>query len=412
MKITIIHMRYLPDLTGTGPLVAALATALTRLGEDVTVITSFPHYGKRPSAGMPGGRIRGGGREDGVRVVRTVGFPYAAGSTFGRGLDYGLYSLFSVAAGLAAPRPDVVLAVAPPLTAGLSGWLVGAVRSAPLVFNAQDIWPDGLVRMGKLRNRAVIRSAERLERLTYRVARRVTVLSDGMKENLLQKGIPREKIAVIPNWVDLDAFRPSDEMSPLRSELGLEDAFVVLFAGNLGFAAGLESVIRAAHLLREEPNLAFLVVGEGSAKPAVMRLTQDLGLSNVHFVTSQLPQRLSEVFRAAGLSLVTLRAGMGAVSVPSKTMAIMASARPVLAAVPQDSEVRRIVGEAQAGRCIDPEDPAALAAEIIALRGDRERLEWFGANGRRYAAAHFDRPQIVGRYHRLLREVAAERSGG
>jgi colanic acid biosynthesis glycosyl transferase WcaI len=103
---------------------------------------------------------------------------------------------------------------------------------------------------------------------------------------------------------------------------------------------------------------------------------------------------------------------MGALSVPSKTLAIMASARPVLAAVPQDSEVRRIVGEAQAGRCIDPEDPAAMAAEILALRGDRARLESFGANGRRYATAHFDRAQIIVRYHRLLQDVAAEGAGG
>jgi glycosyltransferase involved in cell wall biosynthesis len=89
----------------------------------------------------------------------------------------------------------------------------------------------------------------------------------------------------------------------------------------------------------------------------------------------------------------------------------MASARPVLAAVPPDSEVRRVVVEAQAGRCIAPEDPAAMAAEIIALRNDQDRLEWFGANGRRYAGAHFGRPEIVSRYHRLLREVAAEPLG-
>jgi colanic acid biosynthesis glycosyl transferase WcaI len=411
MRITIIHMRYLPDLTGTGPLVAELAADLARLGEDVTVITSVPHYGKKPSAGMSGRRFLGGRREAGVRVVRTLAFPYGSGSVVGRALDYGLYGLFSVAVGLAGLRPDVVLAVAPPLTAGLSGWLVAALRGAPLVFNAQDIWPDGLVRMGKLRNGPLIRGAQRLERLTYRSARRVAVLSEGMRQNLLQKGVPGRKITVIPNWVDLDALRTSDKGNSFRTELGLEDAFVVLFAGNIGFAAGLESVIRAAELLRDEPNLVFLIVGEGSAKPDLMQLAQELDLPNVRFVTSQPPHRLSEVFGAADLSLVTLRSGMGALSVPSKTMAIMASARPVLAAVPPDSEVRRVVVEAQAGRCIAPEDPAAMAAEIIALRNDQDRLEWFGANGRRYAGAHFGRPEIVSRYHRLLREVAAEPSG-
>jgi len=412
MRITILHMRYLPDLTGTGPLVAELATDLARLGEDVTVITSFPHYGKRARQENLGRGILSWREEDGVRVLRTLAFPYGSGSVAGRVVDYALYAGLSVAGGLLGKRPDVLMAVAPPITVGLSGWLLAALRKAPLVFNAQDIWPDGLVHMGKLRNRTVIRAFAWLEQLTYRAARRVTVLSDGMKDNLLRKGAQSGRIAVIPNWVDLDAIRPVEKENSFRKELGLEGQFVVLFAGNVGFAAGLDGVVAAADLLRREPNLIFLIVGEGSAKQGLMLSVRDLGLQNCRFVTSQPPERLSEVFGAADLSLVSLRSGMGALSVPSKTMAIMASARPILAVVPLDSEVRRVVEEAQCGRCVAPEDPTTMAAEIIALRGDREQLESFGANGRRYAAIQFGRRETISRYHRLLREVALETPGG
>lgn len=405
-------MRYLPDLTGTGPLVAELATDLVRLGEDVTVITTFPHYGKRTLQGNLGRGILSRRGEDGVRVLRTLAFPYGSGSVGGRVVDYALYTGLSAAGGLLGKRPEVLLAVAPPITVGLSGWLLAALCKAPLVFNAQDIWPDGLVHMGKLRNRTVIRASAWLERLIYRAARRVTVLSDGMKDNLLRKGVPSTKLAVVPNWVDLEAIRPVEKENSFRKELGLEGQFVVLFAGNVGFAAGLDGVVAAADLLRREPNLTFLIVGEGSAKQDLMRTARDLDLQNLRFVTSQPPERLSEVFGAADLSLVSLRSGMGALSVPSKTMAIMASARPILAAVPSDSEVRRVVDEAQCGRCVAPEDPTALAAEIIALRGDREQLESFGANGRRYAAIHFGRNETIARYHRLLREVALETPSG
>jgi len=347
-----------------------------------------------------------------VRVLRTLAFPYGSGSVAGRVVDYALYAGLSVAGGLLGKRPDVLMAVAPPITVGLSGWLLAALRKAPLVFNAQDIWPDGLVHMGKLRNRTVIRAFAWLEQLTYRAARRVTVLSDGMKDNLLRKGVQSGRIAVIPNWVDLDAIRPVEKENSFRKELGLEGQFVVLFAGNVGFAAGLDGVVAAADLLRREPNLIFLIVGEGSAKQGLMLSVRDLGLQNCRFVTSQPPERLSEVFGAADLSLVSLRSGMGALSVPSKTMAIMASARPILAVVPLDSEVRRVVEEAQCGRCVAPEDPTTMAAEIIALRGDREQLESFGANGRRYAAIQFGRRETISRYHRLLREVALETPGG
>jgi colanic acid biosynthesis glycosyl transferase WcaI len=375
----------------------------------VTVITSFPHYGQRALGKDYGRGVTSQRLEAGVRVVRVLGFPYAADTVLGRALDYGLYSAISSAAGLMARQPDVVLAVAPPITVGLSGRLVGLSRRAPLVFNAQDIWPDGLIRMGKLRSRPLIRALHGLERLTYASARRIVVLSEGMKDNLLKKMVPPDKIDVVPNWVDLDVIRPVEKQNSFRRELGLAGSFVVLFAGNLGFAAGLDSVLQAAYLLRQARDVAFLIVGEA---PGSRGASQELGLENMTFVTSQPADRLSEVFGAADVSLVPLRSGMGSLSVPSKTLAIMASARPVLAAVPPDSEVRRVVDEARCGRCVDPEDPAALAAVIEELRGDGERLEWFGQNGRKFALAHYGRREIVTRYRRLLREVALGASGG
>ena len=410
MRITILHMRYRPDLTGTGPLVAELASDLASRGEEVTVITTFPHYGKRPASPEYGRGIFSRRIENGVSIRRTLAFPYASGTVAGRALDYSMYMGLSVASGLGGARPDVLLAVSPPMTVGFSGWSVARLRKCPLVFNAQDIWPDGLISMGKLRNRMVIRAFRALERFTYQGAQRITVLSDGMRENLLRKGIPASKVAVLPNWVDLDAVRPVEKGNAFRRELGLEGRFVILFAGNLGFAAGLEAVLRAADLLRKEPDLVFLLVGEGSVKEKLVRSARALNLENIKFVTTQPPERLSEVFGAADLSLVTLRSTMGAFSVPSKTMAILASGRPVLASVPADSEVRRVVDEAQCGLWIPPEDPDALAANVKALRADGQRLEWFGRNGRRYAMDNFGRAEIVARYHNLLQEVAREQT--
>jgi colanic acid biosynthesis glycosyl transferase WcaI len=410
MKITILHMRYRPDLTGTGPLVAELASDLAARGEEVTVITSFPHYGKRPASTDYGRGIVSRRIENGVSVWRTLAFPYASGTVAGRAIDYSLYMGLSGAAGVGGARPDVLLAVAPPMTVGFSGWWVSRLQQCPMVFNAQDIWPDGLISMGKLRNRMLIRAFRGLERFTYKAARRITLLSEGMKENLLRKGVPASKIAVLPNWVDLEAVRPVEKENAFRRELGLEGRFVVLFAGNLGFAAGLEAVLRAAELLQKERDLVLLLVGEGSVKEKLVQSARALNLENVRFVTTQPPERLSEVFGAADVSLVTLRSTMGAFSVPSKTMAILASGRPVLASVPADSEVRRVVDEAQCGLWVPPEDPDALAAKVEILRADRQRLEWFGRNGRRYAMDHFDRTEVVARYHDLLREVARERT--
>lgn len=408
MRILILHMRYAPDLTGTGPLVTELATDLAARGEDVAVVASVPHYGRADVPTEYRGGLFHDRIEDGVRVIRTMGWTRGLDSVVGRGADYVLYTALSLAAGFRLPRPDVVLCVAPPITVGLSGWLVR--RGAPLVLNAQDIWPDGLVSMGRLRSTWMIGLFQAFERWLYRRCRSISVLSEGMKARLMAKGVPANKVVVIPNWIDIDAWTPAPKANSFRAELGLENRFVVLFAGNLGYAAGLETVLEAAVLLRTEPAITFLVVGEGSAKKELTRRAAELGLDNVRFATTQPASRVPEVYGAADLSLVTLRKGMGQVSVPSKAYSIMASGRAILASVPEDSEIELLVKEAGCGVWVPPEDAAAMVRAIRELRGDKALLESFGAKGRRWVEDRHARSDAVSKYHQWLAEAAGQPS--
>ncbi|MGH2606028.1 MAG: glycosyltransferase family 4 protein [Anaerolineales bacterium] len=404
MRVLILHMRYAPDLTGTGPLVTELATDLAARGEDVAVVASVPHYGRSDVPREYRGGLFHERMESGVRVIRTMGWTRGLDSVIGRSADYLLYAALSTAAGLRLPRPDVVLCVAPPITVGLTGWLLR--RGAPLVLSTQDIWPDGLISMGRLRSPRMIRVFHAFEGWLYRQCRSISVLSEGMKANLISKGVPAEKVVVIPNWVDLGGWVPAPKANAFRNELGLENRFVILFAGNLGYAAALESVIETAALLRDEPAITFLIVGEGSAKKDLMRMAAEVPLDNVRFVTTQPASRLLDVYGVADLSLVTLRKGMGQVSVPSKAYSIMASRRAMLASVPQDSEIHRLVKEAGCGMWVPSEDAAAMARAIRELRGDVARLEAFGSNGRRWVQTHHARSQSVSKYHQWLAEAA------
>ncbi|MGA9533832.1 MAG: glycosyltransferase family 4 protein [Anaerolineales bacterium] len=406
MRVLIVHMRYRPDATGTGPLVTALAEGLASRGEEVTVITSAPHYGRQSiPAQYRGGWLRKH-QEAGVDVLRTAAFPWWSGTVVGRAIDYGTYTALGILAVLRLGRPDVTLAVAPPITVGIIGWLIRRFRGAPLVYVAQDIWPDGLVQMGKLTSPPLISIFRALERWIYRTAAHVVVVSDGMKRNLQTKGVPPNKVSVIANWVDLDKVQPVSKENAFRSSHCLSEKFVVLFAGNLGFSSALDTVLRAAQELREHPDIVFVIVGEGSAKPGLVSSKEELGLENVMFLPTQPEKHLSAMMGAADISLVTLRDGMGTLSVPSKTYTIMASGRPILAAVPADSAVRDLVEESGAGRVTVAEDPGVLAKAILAMKEDIETLEQMGARGRHYAEAHFGRDMAVQRYHSLLRDVA------
>jgi colanic acid biosynthesis glycosyl transferase WcaI len=186
----------------------------------------------------------------------------------------------------------------------------------------------------------------------------------------------------------------------------LNGHFVVMFAGNLGFIAMLDKVLEAAKLLEDEPHIQFLIIGEGNAKPGLVSRVNELGLKNVRFLPTQPKETLPEMLGAADISLVTLNRRLGQLNVPSKTYSIMASARPVLAAVPEDSEIARLIKVADCGLGVPPEDPVALAQAIRSLADQPERLRVYGANGRRYVEEFLDRRSLTTQYHILLQQIA------
>jgi len=397
-------MRFHPDVTGTAPLVTALATDLVKKGAEVTVVASRPHYGVA-AAGKPGGPWLESSNHDGVQVFRTrVHLPRNAGG-LERSLNYLSYNLFSTIGALAGRRYDVCLCINPPVTVGMTGALVRLLRRTPMVFVVQDVWPDCLAAIGQLQSRSLFRVLQWLERLTYQAATRVVVVSDGMKEHLVEKGVPAGKVAVIPNWADVDETVPLPGNNQFRERYGLNGEFVALFAGNIGFTSQLDVVVDAANLLRDHPFIRILIVGEGNARQALVDRSAGLGLKNLQFLPRQRQEDVPQMLAACDVGLVTLNGGLGRLNVPSKTYPIMASARPVLASVGEDSEVCRLIRAADCGFWVPPGDSRALADAILRLAGQRDLLQSAGWNGRRYVEANCTRARGVEQYFNLLREV-------
>ena len=406
MRILILHMRYHPDLTGTAPLVTDLATNLAAMGDEVTVITSMPHYGRKQIASKYRGRAIHREKFSGVDVWRSYVYVPPNYKGFYRSINYLSYTFMSIMSGVLAEGVDVILCVNPPITVGFSGWLLSLSQRAPMVLNIQDVWPDCIAIIGQLRSRWLYRTFKHLEKFLYEKADRVTVLSEGMKQNLEGKGVKSSKIAVIPNWADLDAVTPMEKNNGFRSMHGLDGWFVVMFAGNIGFISVLDMVLDAANILKDRSDIHFLIVGEGNAKAELVKKANDVALPNVHFLTTQPPEILPQMLAAADVSLVTLDHRLGHLNVPSKTYNIMASSRPVLASVPVDSEIARLVKEADCGVTVPPEDPPALAEAIVQMQRDPNGLKRLGKNGREYVVANYAKDKVIRQYRDLLHEVA------
>jgi colanic acid biosynthesis glycosyl transferase WcaI len=423
MKVLIVNIYFHPDPTGTGLVITELACDLVAQGHDVTVITSVPHYGvsPRPSSephsdgrrslwgriahtlqSIPKVRLWCEDRLDGIRVLRTAVYVPRRRTFWSRVLNYASFSLLALVAGLSTGPQEVLFCTSPPLSIGVTAWLLSRLKRVPLVFNVQDIYPDAAILMGMVRHPTMIGLFRRLEKFVYGRAALVTVISESARRNLLGKGVPDQKIAVIPNWVDVQHVQPVERQNEFRRSLCLDGARIVMFAGNIGLIAGLETVLEAAARLRHRPDIRFLIVGEGTAKAELVARARDMALQNVTFLTTQPREKVPEVLGAADVHLVTLKRWMSSTSVPSKTYGIMASGRPTIAAVDEGSEVWQLIEKAEAGLCVLPEEPDALAAAIETVCDDAERRLRMGEQARAHVVRHNARHELTEYYGSVL----------
>jgi len=405
MNILIVHMRYFPDKTGTAPLVTQLAQDLVISGSDVTVVTSLPHYGRttvHPDY-QEYNEIFNRCEEDGVNIIRTRVYVPQGTGIMQRAWNYVTFNFLSVIAGIKADRADVILAVNPPITTTFAAWIVSLFHRAPLIVGIQDVWPDCIIQVNKLKNRILIIFSRMLEKIQYSIAKKVIVLSMGMKSNLERKGVDSGKIEIIANWADTDLVKPLPKDNDFSRSHELGDKFVVLFAGNHGYIAALDKIILAADILRDTTEILFLFVGEGSVKSELMRYADEKGLDNVKFLTTQPEQQWLEMLAAADLTLVSLRVDLAELNVPSKVYTLMSAARPILASVPEDSEVASLVLSAKSGIICTPEDPEALASSILKMKDSPNLLDKYGRNGRKYLIETFNRNLQTKKYLSVLK---------
>jgi colanic acid biosynthesis glycosyl transferase WcaI len=416
MDLLVLCPHFAPDTAPTGTVMTAIARGLVDLGHRLHVVTALPWYTGHTVEPEWRGRMWRTETTSWGRITRVHPFPTDKRNIRARAAGFaGFVGLASVLAALTPRRPDAVLAMSPPLPIGLAGMSVARLRGAPFVFNIQDVFPDVAVELGLLTNRHVIRAAAAAERFTYRHADAVTVLSDDLHDNVAakigaQRGRRRTRVEVIPNFVDIEAIRPSERDNAYRQELGITGRTVVMYAGNVGFSQSLELLLGAARELeRERPDVVFVINGGGAARPALEAEVNSGALTNVRFVDYQPIERLPEVLAAADIHVVPLKRGLARASVPSKLYSILASGRPVLASVDAGTEVARTLERANAGVSVEPEDPSAFVAALRAMLDDPARTAERGRNGRAFVESWVSPAAVAQTYERLFAELAAGR---
>ena len=350
MRILLHIIQYPPDVNSTGLLMAQLCEGLAAAGHDVSIITTFPHYEKFRVWDEYRGKLFQRGYHNGLKVLRL--WVYASGAKqrmSHRLLSYlSFNALATVAQWLARSRFDVVLCPNGSFFSGISVFLGSGPRRIPFVYNVQDLYPEVPVIAGQLTSKRAIATLERMERFMYRTAAHVTVIAPSHRTNLLAKGVPAEKISLIPNFVDTDFIRPLPRENDFSREQSLDGKFVVCHAGNLGFVYDLETMLAAAALLSTQRDILFLIVGDGVARPQLEQQAARMGLTNVRFLSFQPHAKLPLLRASCDVQVSLYKHGSAQYSMPSKVYEIMASGRPLLASADPGSDVANLVAETDA----------------------------------------------------------------
>jgi colanic acid biosynthesis glycosyl transferase WcaI len=412
VKILYVSQYFPPEMGAPAARVFELSRAWAAAGHEVCVLTGFPNH---PTGVIPPqyrGKLRQRERAGAVEVLRTWVYAAANRGIARRSLAFVSWAASSVVLGAldrGVREADVVIATSPQFLCAVSGYVLSRIMGAPFVLEVRDLWPQSIVEVGALPARhPVVLGLEQLERFLYREADRLVSVTESYCDVWERQGIDRSKMRVIKNGVDLRLFEPRPRDEALRERLGLRGKFVVSYIGTHGMAQRLDTLLDAAALLQDDPEVHVLLVGEGAERERLVARARAEGLTNVTLLGQQPRDAIPGLVASSDLVAVILRrAALFQKVIPSKMFEVMGMARPMVLGVQGEAEA--LLRAAGAGWVVPPEEPAALAAAIRRAKAEPEECRRRGEAGRAYVRAHYDRDVLARRYLDHLEALIAER---
>jgi colanic acid biosynthesis glycosyl transferase WcaI len=409
MKILILSINYWPEVTGIGAFTTYRAEHLAAAGHDVQVCTTFPYYPEWKVGSEYAGKVLQNEERNGVRIARSWAYVPQVVSSIKRILHEGSFVLSSLLRAFACRRPDVLFVISPPLGLTASAIVLSRLWRIPFVFDVEDLQPDSAAEHGMLPGWA-LKFLYGVEAAAYRHAALVTTLTSGMRKQILAKGVPAEKVALIePRMDDSLTEIAAEEGHAFRARFGIGAEFLVVHSGNIGVKQGLDVIVDAAEQNREDASTLFLVVGDGADRQRVQQRAEALKLENLRFLPLLDETDFRGLLRAAGVCLVMQRKSASDIAFPSKAVTYLAAGCPVIAAANAVSEIAQTICESEAGAVVEAENPAALRAAILELKASNQEQK--RRNAQKYADRRWSSVRVLGNLEQWLKSVTRPVAG-
>jgi glycosyltransferase involved in cell wall biosynthesis len=341
---------------------------------------------------------------DGIRILRAYVYPSLHRSYFWRTVSFFSFMFSSVWAALQVRDVDLVMGTTPPIFQAVSSWVVSLVRRKPFLLEVRDLWPEFGIGMGVLKNPIIIAMSRWLENFLYARATHILVNSPAYRKYLLEKGIPERKVTFIPYGTDVEMFNPEVDGTAIRRKLDTEEKFVVLYAGALGAANDIYTLLRAADRLRSESKIQFVLFGDGKERVNIEEEVRRKDLPNVLLAGVYPKREMPFVLASSDVCLAILQnIAMFRTTYPNKVFDYMAAGRGTILAI--DGVIREVIEASKGGVFVEPGDDKQLANTVLELSNDPERVQQMGKNAREYLVRHLDRRDRLDETLRFLQSL-------
>jgi len=405
MHILLIHQAFASLKEGGGTRHIELSQFLVQRGHRVSIITSPVSYLTGKSNLKKPRWIEKEEFMPGIEIIRAYTYPALHRSFFHRLINFFSFMVSSFIAGIQVKHVDLVWGTTPPIFQSVTAWLLARLKGNPFLLEIRDLWPKFAVDLGVIKNPLIIKASLWLEKFLYRRADQVIVNSPGYVEHVKERGA--KKVSLIPNGVDPTMFDPQENGQEFRLEYGLNDDFIVLYAGAHGLANNLDIVLEAAQILKNEKHIRFVMLGDGKEKARLINRADEMDLSNILFLPTMPKEKMSAMLGAADACLASLQPIESfKTTYPNKVFDYLAAGRPVILAI--DGVIREVVDQAQAGIFVPPGDAQQLARAVIYLRQNPEKAVQMGHSGRNFVENQFNRAILADKLAHLLEKMREE----
>ena len=406
MRVLLICIVYPPEIAPAGVMTRELAEDLVAAGHDVTVLTGWPNY--------PEGKLFEGYKMrwrsvtehvDGYRVIRVRHSLPDRKSFRSRIRHWRTFAVSSFLKIVFSRRYDVIYSHSTPIVGTFMTALACGLKRTKYLYGVYDLYPEAAAEVGTISRGWLYRICRAIDTWVCRRADSIPTLSEGIRKTIMARGIPGEKIPVMPFWIDAEKLKPLSRNNPWRREHDIApDVFVVLYAGTIGNISGAEVMLDVAEAMRDDPSTLFLFVGEGVVKDRLITESANRKLKNMRFLPFQPAEGLAEMQATADVGMITLLPGTGRNSIPSKMLGYLAAGRAVLASADGDSDTCTCIRDARCGLTVPSQDAGAIVEAVRKLKAPGLARE-FGRVARRYFLEHFSRSVNTARYEALLTEI-------